>query len=193
MQKMLLILIAFFSASSAFSQINKGQFLVGGSGSFSGRDENSVKSTKLTVSPNAGYFFMDKLAGGLNLVFDHGRTKLSIDQKTSGTSYGISPFVRYYVLPASNKINLFAQASYGWGRGTMSSNYSEGKYKVNTNYFSFSAGPAFFINRNVAIELTAGYTQTDLKSKYDGSTSTSKNKNFQAGVGFQIHLGKERK
>lgn len=188
MQKILLMLIVFLSASTGFAQINKGQFLAGGSGSFSNKDVDGIKSNNFTLTPNAGYFFMNKLAGGISLSFGNTRTKMS-DERITLNGYGVSPFVRYYVLPTANKVNLFAQASYGWGKSVSSSTYNNSKYKTNFNSFSFSAGPTFFVNRNVAIELTAGYNQTHSKSKYDGSTFNSKNKNFQVGVGFQIHLG----
>ena len=188
---MLLILVAFFSAFSAFSQINKGQFLVGGSGSFSSNDQNNVKSTSVTLSPNAGYFFLNKLAGGVDLTLHNSVSKAGTEKNTMN-GYGISPFVRYYVLPASNKINLFAEASYGWAKGK-NKYLTHQAYTTTANSYSFSAGPAFFITPNLALEISAGYTQNEYRAKDNGFTSKSKEKLFQAGVGFQIHLGKGRK
>lgn len=193
MQKTLLSLIVLFSTFSGFAQINKGQFLVGGTGSFYSKDQNSTKSTNFTLSPNVGYFFLDKLAGGISTNLGYTHTKFSIDQKISTKNYTISPFVRYYVLPASNKVNFLAQASYGWGKGTTSYSSNDAKFKVNSDFFSFAAGPVFFITPNVAAELTAGYGQTHYKSESSSMENKSKNKNFQLGIGFQIHLGNKKK
>ncbi|MGN6435467.1 MAG: outer membrane beta-barrel protein [Agriterribacter sp.] len=192
MKRTLLILFIFFSASSAFSQINKGQFLVGGSGAFSSETKNGVEAKRFTLSPNVGYFFFDKLAGGLDLNFYNSKVKFGTDQNRS-TSYGISPFVRYYILPAPNKINLVAEAGYGFFTGK--SRYSnENAFTTTGHGYSFSAGPVFFIRPNIALELTAGYAESTYKSKYGGnSVSNLKNKNFQVGVGFQIHLGNGKK
>lgn len=59
---------------TANSQINKGQFLVGGSISFTATKTASApspsdyyKTTNLFITPNIGYFIVDKLAAGARL------------------------------------------------------------------------------------------------------------------------------
>lgn len=193
MLKTLVSLAIFFSAFSGFAQINKGQFMVGGTGSFYNKKISRIETTNFTLSPNGGYFFLDKLAVGLNANLGYTQTKYSINQKNDSKVYGVSPFIRYYVLPASNKINLFTQASYGWGKGVTSYSGSDNKYKVNTTSFSFTAGPVFFITNNVAVELSLGYGQNNFRSNYGTAANKSKEKNFQIGIGFQIHLGKGKK
>lgn len=193
MQKTLLSLIILFSTFSGFAQINKGQFLVGGSGSFYNKKISGIETTNFTLSPNVGYFFLDKLAVGLNANLGYTQSKYSINQKTDTKAYGVSPFVRYYVLPASNKVNFFAQASYGWGKGITSYTTNDYKFKLNTTSFAFAGGPVFFITPNVAVELSIGYGQNDSKYKNGNNENKLKDKNFQAGVGFQIHLGKGKK
>ncbi|MGN6435468.1 MAG: outer membrane beta-barrel protein [Agriterribacter sp.] len=193
MKKALLIFTSFLIGSIAFAQINRGQFLVGGNGTFTSSNNAGYKSSQLTLSPGAGYFFMDKLAGGLNVNFGRNRSKQAGVKSTSAT-YGISPFVRYYVLPATSKINLFGQASYTWGKSdNISNNIYTGKSTFNG--YSISAGPTIFITRNIAVELTAGLTNNYHRSKssYNNSTNKFKEKLFQIGVGFQIHLGNGKK
>ena len=66
-----LITIAFVSFSlNSFSQITKGNWLVGGSGTYSSTKYNSAqsidgKTSTFQISPNIGYFFVDKLACGV--------------------------------------------------------------------------------------------------------------------------------
>jgi len=72
-QLLLLTTIALFSLS-AFSQLNKNQFLVGGNISFSSAtygDEDTYKSKSetLQLSPGVGYFLFDKLAVGTKTEF----------------------------------------------------------------------------------------------------------------------------
>lgn len=191
MKKALFILISFFIGATSFAQINKGQYLVGGNAAFSGYDDNGHKSSQLTIAPNAGYFFINKLAGGLKLNLGYGSFKIS-GEKATTSSYGVSPFVRYYILPAANKVNLFAQASYGWNKSR--NKYPDYTSRSTFNSYSFAAGPAFFVTPNISVELTAGYTNSQYKNKnYDNTTSKSKEKLFQVGVGFQIHLGNGKK
>ena len=103
-------------------------------------------------------------------------------------AFGIS--MRAGCRTAKNKINLFAEASYGWGKsdGTVDNVYSG---KTTYNGYSLSAGPAIFITPNISVELTAGFTKNYHRNKdaYYNSTNKSKEKLFQIGVGFQIHLG----
>lgn len=166
---------------------------MGGSGAFSSKERNGIESSRIELSPNVGYFFLDKLAGGLDFTITNGKTKFGAGDKTTQNTYGISPFVRYYVLPASNKVNFFAETSYGWGRYKSKTSYLESTLTNNVSSFSISAGPAIFITPNVAIELTAGYGQSTYKIRYNNSTDKSTDKQFQVGIGFQIHLGNKKK
>jgi hypothetical protein len=96
----------------AFSQINKGQWLVGGSASldFSKQGDNDdSKVTSVTVSPDAGYFFLNNFAGGARVSFQSVKVKSDED---ASTKFLFVPFVRYYFLPAAQKVKLFADASY---------------------------------------------------------------------------------
>lgn len=165
--------------------------MVGGSGSFSSKDQNGIKSSSINLSPNVGYFFLDKLAAGMDVGFYTSKTKFGPTDKSRLTGYGISPFVRYYVLPASNKVNLFAEGSYGWASGK--SKTSSGFTNASKSHaYTFSAGPVFFINQNVAIEISAGYTKSNSK-QLDYVSSKSEDKSLHVSIGFQIHLGSNTK
>ncbi|MEP7377593.1 MAG: outer membrane beta-barrel protein [Chitinophagaceae bacterium] len=213
-----LIIIVLFFSSSVSSQISKGQWMLGGNGSFSHsvvkqnndffHSENKI--TGLQLTPGAGYFFMNQLAAGLRAGVIQSDMKQETNSQVQGslyyllkskiTAWSVSPFVRYYFLPSSRKLNVFADASYayadnkektstyqvfipGGGLPSISSSTNNSKYKSHS--YSIAAGPAFFINPKVSVELTAGYSFT----KYGGNTNQKSN-TFLLGAGFQIHLSK---
>jgi hypothetical protein len=164
--------------ASAFAQINKGQWLVGGSASLDfskeGSDDDS-KVTSVSISPNAGYFFIDNFAGGARVSFQSHKVK---SDENASTSFLFAPFVRYYFLPAAQKVNVFADASYGFG--SLKSGDSE-----SFNQFSIAAGPAVFLSPNTALEFTLQYSSSGGDAIGDDRIN-----DFGLNVGFQVHLGK---
>lgn len=198
MKHLLFLTILFSVTTAAFSQINKGQWLIGGNASFSTDKDNSSiskdRSTTFQLSPNAGYFVSDKLAVGarINFMSDKNEVEYGSYTEATNTSVSLSPFVRYYFLPKTEKLNLFADAGYVYGRikNTYKGIYSGGipgtdiTSKGTTHGYHISAGPVIFLNPNTAVELTLSYNYQKQKD-YDYT-----NKGFMAGVGFQIHFGK---
>ena len=184
MKKLLIAFSMVVSVSTVSAQINKGQWLVGGNAGFTSSKEGDYKTTTFQFSPNAGYFFINNLAGGLRLSVNSQKEKFD-DEEETGTTTTIAPFLRYYFLPAAQKVNVFADAGYSFG----SVKYDDGNddQKVNVNGFTVSAGPAIFLTPNTALELTLGYNSTKIEDAEE-ATGT-----FLFGVGFQIHLGKATK
>ena len=170
MKKTIFILATIAASLVAAAQTGEGNWLAGGSASFISQKETgqSQSSTLFTFAPNAGYFFADNLAIGAAIQF----------QSTSGYSSFIgAPFVRYYFLPLGDNAKLFGQGSFGFGSA------SSGSQSRSSTAWSISAGPAFFLNQNIAIETAFNYGQTKVKD-FQGSYSA-----FGFNVGFQIHLG----
>ena len=175
-------LVLFSTAANA--QITKGNWMVGGSANFSssvGESKSSSgftsesKGSGFTISPTIGYFVTDKLAFGISPVFGYSKT----DGQDANTGYGAGPFVRYYLLKPEKLINILTHIGYYYG-----SNSSD----TTTNNFNFKAGPAIFLNSSVALELTLDYSTSQSKS----NSSTSTFKSFNIGLGFQIHLEKDK-
>lgn len=180
--KLLLISCSILSITS-YSQITKNNWLVGGNGRFSLQKQtlnsSDVKGLNINLSPNIGYFFVDKFAGGIRTMLSYNEVKFNgVTSRTTQT--GLGPFFRYYVLGEENFVNMFSEVSYNY------INYSSNTGNSNsTNSFTFAAGPSFFLNSSVAIELTANYELLSSKA-----TNTSA-KTFFIAIGFQIHLEKE--
>lgn len=179
MKKIKLIFFAILLFGTiANAQITKGNWMVGGSANFN--NSNSVNSdgeitgsgNGVQIYPNIGCFIYDKFAIGLSAGFSYGKPSGAV----SNTSFGASPFVRYYFLKPDKLINILAEGSYG---------YNISKIQGNNNTFEsrgykIKAGPVLYFNSSVGLELTLNYNS----SNSDGNTYNY----FQAGFGFQIHL-----
>lgn len=170
----LLIMVVISGHQLSFSQVTKGNFLLGGSISYQSTkfSDGGDNTNIFNVMPDVGYFFADRFAGGLRAAF----TNYSND----GDSYRdllIGPFARYYFLPAANKTNIFLDGSFMFG-----SEKDEGFDAISKTQFAFAAGPAFFINPHVAVEATVGWRSLKYEDD-EGRYNT-----FGIAVGFQIHL-----
>jgi hypothetical protein len=167
------LLITF--ASNA--QIDKGNWMMGGSGSFGNykitNGDDSFSTTQIGINPNIGYFIIDKLAFGalaqVNFSFYSGG-------KPTYSSNAISPFVRYYFLENEKKINIFSEASYE----ILRINHNEMKQ----DRFKLKAGAVFFLNSSVGIEVALNYSKQKTNQDYE-------NRAIYLDVGFQIHLERE--
>ena len=181
-----LLSLSLIVTNTAMSQINKGQYLVGGNTSFQsekndGRDAVNYKISNFFVSPNIGYFIIPKFAGGLRL--DFRVYKQSIPNRSKQTFISLSPFLRYYLLSQKHKYNILVDAGY--------TNYkSKVKYQNSPLFenreigYTISVGPSVFLNEHVALEFLLGYKHSKVKN-YAEKTAT-----FNTGLGLQIHLGK---
>lgn len=175
---LIIALVIILPFTKSYSQITKGNWMVGGSGSFSSTSYNTrqnfgLSEFTLQISPNVGYFFADKFTAGI-------KTDFLIDNVKDGfhfTNIVFGPFARYYFLPTENKINILTEASYEYG------SYSTPSSKL--GILSFHAGPVVYFNSSVGMEFTLGYTSIKY-STYSGSDNT-----IQLGIGFQIHLKKD--
>lgn len=153
MKKLLLIFFASTACTIAYSQnpnIQNGNMLFDFYGNFESskyKDIDNTKVTRFRFNPEIGYFFTDKLAGGLRINYSSYKHELDND---AYTSLFIAPFARYYFFPVTNKVNLYADVSYGFG--------SEGDdNKESFNYFGVMAGPSIFMNQHTALEGTFNY------------------------------------
>jgi hypothetical protein len=201
---LLLCLTACYYA--AFSQVNKGQWLLGGNASFQHEqmiiaDDLRFSSSRISTPVSAGYFIADKLAVGIRPSIS--RTSTQTQYKESGTwksnsenvnlSKGAGIFTRYYILPKTSRVNFIIDGSYTLSH-TKSSYIMqmasgtpvllrESTTELYSNDYQLSMGPSIFLNKSVALELLAGYNFSDkLKSNVSSHT-------MFFGAGLQFHLG----
>lgn len=196
MKKLTTALFAILFSFSAKSQLSKGIWLTGGSGSFYSYNQQYVSTTNTTdakytsieFSASVGYFLIDKLAIGLRPDFSYFKGKINNQGEVAGTTkYAIGPFTRYYFLKSEKQFNLLADLSYQVGFtkepiGTKSTG--------NFNNLTLLAGTEVFFNTSVGVEILLGYSKTHETLNQPSFKYTDNRNGFLVSVGFQIHLEK---
>ncbi len=185
MKKILSLAILAITTTITSAQIYQGQWMVGGASTFNFRsdkvedaDDDSRTST-FTIIPDVGYFFIDNLAGGLRLAFNSSKAK---GDDEAFVYLLAAPFIRYYFLPATQNVNVFADATYGFGtQGT--------EEKEGINAWGVSAGPAIFLNDRAALEFTLFYYSEGGDWHKDISGKVHRANTLGVNVGFRIHFG----
>lgn len=181
----------------ANAQITKGNWMVGGNAGFSATKYKSEASpntniTIIKVEPDIGYFLLDKLAAGLKLGYNNTRNKLNGDMTYSvgkTITYNFGPFIRYYLLTPDNPFNILIDGSYqhGINRGKGFSSGGDPDWtRYTTNTFSVNGGPVLYFNSSVGLEFLIGYSIEKYKD-HNGNNGA-----FHIGIGFQIHLEKDK-
>ncbi|MBZ9651543.1 outer membrane beta-barrel protein [Psychroflexus montanilacus] len=163
---------------SLSAQINKGNWLVGGSATFAyseskPNDISDSRSFNINLSPRVGYFFWDRLAFGLRANFTRSRTERETNTNRFNR-YFTAPFARYYILESDKILNPFVESSYGF----------DAINSDNSREFTLSGGLAVFVNKNISYEASLNYINTI-------NPSNERNKGSQTvllGIGIQIHL-----
>ncbi|KIC92659.1 outer membrane beta-barrel protein [Flavihumibacter solisilvae] len=189
----ILLLVCFvLSLNVSFAQLEKRTWLLGGDATYSRSESSSdgtvfSKGNSLQVGLNNGYFFWDKLALGgrvslLNSVEKYPLNDNRPEGKLRQTNWSFGPFVRYYFLPAQKRINIFADAGGMYSIWTNNSTDHVSKAWSATA----AAGPAIFLNQNIALELMLAYVH------YSGVGYDYKSNSLQFKAGFQIHFKKSK-
>src|SRR5690606_1081915 len=183
--KKLLLFLVLATSLTINSQITKDNWMVGGTGNISMYEnkynrvgnETSNKGIGMNISPNIGYFLVDRFVLGAHLGVGYTIPK---DAQNS-FSYGIGPYSRYYFLEEDNLINLFSELSYSFGETKRGTNKSK------SNGYGLKAGAVLFFNRSVGLEVSLDYDSSKLRPKNSPSSTSNI---LQIGLGFQIHLEK---
>jgi len=197
----MMLLLTTLSAYVSSAQTEKGSFLLGGTAGASSLHTDSpssylgqYKATTVYLSPNIGYFVIDKLALGLSASISAGKTSYeNIDAYSRNTTFGAGPFVRYYF--PMDRWAIFPYVSY-----SLSTTNTKGRsfgydpilttnYHYNTTQKTFSAGvgATYFITRNIGLEGIVSY-QAYNSTNRDLPDTEQSGLNFK--VGFQIYLTK---
>jgi hypothetical protein len=219
MRYLILLSTAFIIASTANAQIRKGQWMIGGELDFSSTSNEGTmntahqdfKSTTVEIAPGVAYFFANNFAGGIRFIVGSSKTTQEITAtdlmgnflidraEAKSNPIGISPFIRYYFLPGTKKINVFADLSYAYTKdkqktetysyygppptgGASSSSYTN---EVKGHSVSIAAGPAIFLGPKFSVELAVGYTYGKLKSTMFDNLKASQ---VFFGTGFNVHF-----
>jgi outer membrane protein len=148
----------------------------------SGQPEAEYKMTTYNFLPKGGYFFMDNLVAGLEVVLT-GYSEKAIDDGDTWkeTTIGIGPFVRYYY--PLEKFYPFAEVEAVFG------SYKEvwmgdEEDKEGFTLFGFSLGAAFPLADKITFDAAAGYLRTAYK--WEGVEGGEDGKYIYGGLGIRM-------
>ncbi|WP_173073751.1 outer membrane beta-barrel protein [Tenuifilum thalassicum] len=186
MKRIIALSIILLLTSQVFAQLfvggNIGLSMTGGKVDNGNTSVDKQKVTSFAFAPMAGMFLNDKLAVGTSLSFNLNNTKTpgNPEQIDRTTSFGVTPFVRYYAFTV-NKFSLFAQANVGFA-------YSVEKSKVGsttttgpkTSTLSINASPGIAYNLSEKVQLEAhingfnfGYSRISVKDNNNTDITNS--------------------
>ena|SRR5690554_5788215 len=155
--------------------IQRGNWMVGGSlGSLGYSFEGDAFN--LNINPRAGYFVSDGIAVGASLNLG----LIAVADQDNEWTYGVDPFIRYYVPEGSSSTGrFFGQGEVGIAGSSAGSDA--------TLAFGLGLGYAHFITPTVALEAVAGYNY----SKANNANAASQS-GLGLSLGFQIYLPGQR-
>jgi len=215
MKKMLLLCAGLYLIASAATaqapQLSKGNIMAGVTSTLSvgGSQDSQVfglafgtekweygsdgpvseyKFTAYNFLPRGGYFIIDNLVAGLEIVL----TGYSNEAVDDGDTYkestmAIGPFVRYYY--PLEKVYPFAEVEVMFG--TCKESYDEDdEYKDALTEFGIYLGAALPLGDKVTIDASAGYMRASYKWDYEeeGASGTDVIAGFGLKIGFSIYL-----
>lgn len=175
------------------AQTEKGNWLLGGSGSFQHLSQsNNLTSSQIQLYPKGGLFVTNRLVVGfvpsvdISIVGKENRTSVTPNTYT----LSIGPFARYYY-PVSSSISLFAEGYFTYGTD----------FKKPKSHFSstdlynwrIAPGAAFFLSPAASLDISVGYGQKNFTSKATGEKHTDKINITDLQFGFSIYLPGKKK
>ena len=149
---------------------------------------SEYKFTSYNFLPKAGYFIIDNLVAGLEVVLS-GYSQKAVDDGDiwKESTMGIGPFVRYYY--PLEKVYPYAEAEVMFG--TCKEVDHEDEYKDALTVFGIYLGAALPLGDKITIDASAGYMRAAYKWDYEdveGGSGTDIIGGFGIKIGFSIYL-----
>ncbi len=151
MRNCILLFIMVLGLSTSLSaQLQEGTILASGAISFTSQSNSDVDDFSRTVfslTPSAGYFITDNLAGGTSVTFRSSSTE-SPGFESDATTFGVGPFLRYYL-----ESGLYAELALNFESQTSNDNDA-----VTGTLLTPRLGYAAFLNDHVSVEPSLFYS-----------------------------------
>lgn len=202
MKKMIVMAaLALFGTQFAKAQVQKGNFLVGGTLGFNSTttkvdgSDNKTTVSNILISPKAGYALSDKWMVGVFVDGEFGTSKHEVgeaDTKDKTTMIAPGLFVRNYCQIADSKVYFTSEANVAYGFGST----KEDDVKINkTNGFraQLMPGISYLVGKHLMLEGNFGgltYQNTTTEPENGGAKTKNSSfdfnfiKSFQVGVSF---------
>jgi opacity protein-like surface antigen len=137
--------------------------------------ENDIN--EFSFKPSLGWFVFDGFAIGLTIDYQSTREDDDTNEyKTS--SFLIGPSIIYYF--GDSNIKPFIQGEYMFGNNKQELNSDEEEIKMNG--WGLSAGAAFFLNKNISLDLGLGYANISGEVEDIDIEQTTKGFSLYGGV-----------
>ena len=196
MNKSFSLVLAFVIVTGfAKAQTASGNMMAGGAVQFTSyaREGGSANDySAFSFSPSFGYFVSDNLAVGTSLSLGTSRQGTG-SAKTTSTSFGLGPFVRYYKFTSSENFAIFGQAGLSFSSGKTDPPVGA-ITKSSSIAFSVFPGAAYFFNSHWAMELAiTGFvvssTDPDTDNNDDKITTVNFSlHSFSPSLGVRYHF-----
>jgi outer membrane protein len=210
-KRFIVLLLLLFGSSKLFAQVDKGNWFVAGYSNFGldigknksksgGTTTENYKYSDFYITPEVGYFVIDKLVAGLFIEFDRYAEKYEDGDKDVNTKIISGPFVRYYIMEFK-KLWPYAEGRVGFGSQKYTYNYDV-TYDPKYSYFTtkLGAGATYFVKPHFGIDVFMGYDydawtdKTDYPSGSRQVNASDESKNtyssFEMNIGVVVTLGK---
>ncbi len=151
--------------------------------------EASYKLTSYNILPRGGYFIIDNLAAGLEVIIS-GYTEKDVedDDKWKESTMGVGPFVRYYY--PLEKFYPFAEAEFLFGSCKESYYSDDDVEKYPFIHFGVYLGASMPLGDKVTFDASIGYIRTQYTWDYEEMDTDAKEMYSGIGIrfGFSIYL-----
>ncbi len=167
---------------SAAAQTDRGGVMAGGSVNykFPTRDEDNIRRSNFTGTPNIGFFVADNVVLGFGVPITSSRAQNDRDRVViRNSSFAFAPFGRYYFGAANIKPFLEARFGYQWFKYQESGPGGVTESTDNALFVGMGGGIAFFLNEHVALEP---------KLTFDAYSRNNTSSSINFNLGFQVYF-----
>jgi outer membrane protein len=192
MKKFLALAMFALLVNCVKAQTSKGNMMIGGNFSFGSTsyEGSPDKYNTFTFAPSFGYFVSDNLAVGSGISFSQNSNTSGIT-KNDNTSFGLTPFVRYYKFTSNDRFAFFGQGTLGFG--TYRNENGTSVSKGTTMSFSVAPGFSYFFNTHWAMDMSLsglGISSSNPNGTGNNGTSFGLSLSMNPSIGLRYHFGK---
>lgn len=202
--KKLILLIIMFQTITAYTQTEKGNFMLSGSTSFvfgktnfkpmlNGKVDDEFSQITLQITPSVGFFIIDNLAIALPLNISKVKFQ-GEDNEDEYSKLNTMIFLEpVYFFELAENLKVIAQMGLGYAslkEKELPETSNSDKIILRGPAFNFGAGFSYFVNNTIALNFGISYTNSSLKLKE--SQEKLKQSTILTNFGISIFLSKNR-
>lgn len=153
---------------------------------YGGETTSSYSSFVYNILPKSGYFVMDNLVTGLELMITgYSENESDTEYENGQSTLGAGPWARFYY--PLEKCYPFVEGSVLLGR--YKDSYAGGDWKEFMLFIGVSAGVAFPVGDNVTFDAMIGYSRASYQpTDSDSESYNSVCSGIGVGMGISIYL-----